>query len=258
MQNKNLITYFVLAYGISWLIWLPLYAPGLGLPVLPYHHALGGLGPMLAALILSKRNHEAAIFVARFVQWKPMVYSIVAFISPFVLVVLAAILHRFINGTFPHLNGLLKSKEFPEMNIIIFFLYNLFFFGFGEEAGWRGYALPRLQLRFNAFWSGTILTLFWALWHWPLFLYRPGYVQMDIGGIAGWLFSLLTGSILLSWLYHSSKGSILACAIFHATIDIAFTADVASPEIVNYTGMLITLWGIATVFVFGTKHLSRQ
>lgn len=53
---KPLITYFLLAYGISWVIWLPLYSPQLGwvdLPVFPYQHGIGGFGPMLAAFIMA-------------------------------------------------------------------------------------------------------------------------------------------------------------------------------------------------------------
>jgi len=48
--------YFALAYGISWLIWMPLWLPALsvnGLPVLPFHHALGALGPIAAAFMMS-------------------------------------------------------------------------------------------------------------------------------------------------------------------------------------------------------------
>lgn len=49
-----LIVYFTLAYSISWINWFPLYSPAFGiknLPELPFHHGLGGLGYMLAALI---------------------------------------------------------------------------------------------------------------------------------------------------------------------------------------------------------------
>ncbi|MEO8685262.1 MAG: hypothetical protein ABI414_10550, partial [Devosia sp.] len=53
-----LIAFVALAYGISWLIWMPLWLPvfGIGsLPVLPFHHALGAFGPLLAALIVIAR-----------------------------------------------------------------------------------------------------------------------------------------------------------------------------------------------------------
>lgn len=122
--------------------------------------------------------------------------------------------------------------------------------------GWRGFALPRLQKFSNALIASIILTVFWALWHWPLFFYRPGYVTMNAAGIFGWIFSLLTGSILLTWLFNSTKGSILICAIFHSTIDIAFTADFANTNTVNYMGILITVWGLLTILLFKPEKLA--
>ena len=55
-MRHPLLCYFALAYSISWLIWAPLWLPALGvhgLPVLPFHHALGALGPIAAAFIVS-------------------------------------------------------------------------------------------------------------------------------------------------------------------------------------------------------------
>ncbi|HKG68423.1 MAG TPA: CPBP family intramembrane glutamic endopeptidase, partial [Segetibacter sp.] len=122
--------------------------------------------------------------------------------------------------------------------------------------GWRGFALPRFQMKLNALAASILLTVFWAFWHWPLFFYRPGYTTMGMTDIFGWFFSLLTGSILLTWLYNSSRGSILICAVFHSTIDIAFTADIADKNVVNYTGFLITVWGILTIIIFKPTSLA--
>lgn len=40
----------------------------------------------------------------------------------------------------------------------------------GEEFGWRGYALPKLEARFGATAGCFVLGLLWAGWHLPLFL----------------------------------------------------------------------------------------
>jgi len=68
----------------------------------------------------------------------------------------------------------------------------------------------------------------------------------------------MTGSILLTWLYNSSKGNILICAVFHSTIDIAFTADLAGVNVINYMGFLITIWGILTILIFRPKNLATN
>lgn len=261
---KQLSIFFVLAYALSWLMWLPLYGPAIGidgLPVLPFHHGIGAFGPMLASVIVTGVFYgRAAVMqlLRRCVQIVPVVYIIIALISPFLLAFIASAMDHYINGAAIDMTALLSVKEFPEFTLLSFFCYNLIFFGFGEEIGWRGFALPKLQGRYNALTSGILLTFFWALWHLPLFLYRPGYVSMGIAGITGWVLSLLTGSVLLTWLYNSSRGSLLACAIFHSTIDIAFTADFADKNITGYMGMLITIWGIATIFIFRPKDLSHK
>jgi uncharacterized protein len=259
---KQLLTYFGLAYLISWIIWLPLYGHIFGLnnlPALPYQHAIGALGPLIAALITTfifLEKDGIKKLLATFLQIKPLIYLAVALLSPFLLVFIASLISYFINKTPINFSALVTAKEFPQSNFITFFIYNLLFFGFGEEVGWRGFALPRLQNKMNAFFASIVLTLFWALWHLPLFFYRDGFTTMSTAGIFGWVFSLLTGSILLTWLYNSSKGSILMCAVFHTTIDIAFTADYADKNIASYLGVLITVWGILTIIIFKPKKLA--
>jgi uncharacterized protein len=261
---KQLLTYFGLAYLISWTIWLPLYGHVFGLnslPALPFQHGLGGLGPLIASVLTTwifLKKAGLKNLSIKCLRVKPLIYLVVALLGPFALTLLASIIDYLIAKTPIDLSGLLKNTEFPQFNILTFFIYNLIFFGFGEEVGWRGFALPRLQNKFNALTSSILLTGFWALWHLPLFFYRPGFLTMGWAGAFGWIFSLLTGSILLNWLYNSSKASILICAVFHSTIDIAFTADIANKNIINYMGFLITVWGILIILVFKSKNLAAN
>src|SRR5437016_12048571 len=52
--------------------------------------------------------------------------------------------------------------------IVLLFAPNLLGGPIGEEAGWRGYALPRLQRHLNPTMSSLILGFLWANWHLPL------------------------------------------------------------------------------------------
>lgn len=259
---KQLAVYFALAYGIGWLIWLPLYGHIFGitdLPKLPFHHGIGALSPLIASLLTTWIFYKKAgvkTLVQNIVKIRPLSYLAIAAFTPFILAIIASCMSYFIDGAPINLRRLLYTHEFPEFSFATFFIYNLVFFGFGEEVGWRGFALPHLQKKYKALASSIILTIFWAGWHIPLFFYRAGFTSMDAGTIAGWVFSLLTGSILLTWLYNASKQSIFICAVFHSTIDIAFTGDIANPNIVNYMGMLITMWGVATILIFKSANLT--
>ncbi|MES2766272.1 MAG: type II CAAX endopeptidase family protein [Bacteroidota bacterium] len=262
--HRNLLIYFALAYAISWVIWTPLWLPHFGfknLPTLPFHHALGGFGPMIASIIMMRFEKGSAGLIdlfKRMMLWRVYPFwHAVAWFSPFLLLLLAAAFSAFNNGTAINLRGFGLSAEFPQFGILANFLYNFIAFGYGEETGWRGYALPKMQSSTNALKASLLLTIGWAAWHIPLFFYRPGYVEMGLGGIIGWVFSLLTGSILLTWLYNSSRGSILLCAVFHATIDMAFMSGNSNAEVMNIMGALITFWGIAVVAIAKPENLAR-
>ena len=48
-------------------------------------------------------------------------------------------------------------------SIGLFFLSTVIIVGLFEEVGWRGFALPRLQLRLDAIWAALVLGVLWAL-----------------------------------------------------------------------------------------------
>ncbi|WP_249066752.1 CPBP family intramembrane glutamic endopeptidase [Halalkalibaculum roseum] len=254
-----------MAYGISWLLWAPLWLPAFGMdgwPILSFQHTLGAFGPMAAAFIVSAAfmgKQGVVALSSRLLLWRNRTHWIaIALLGPFVLYLLAVAGGRIITGESISLESLGTTSEFPIRSLIGIFLYNIFTFGYGEETGWRGFALPRLQQYYSAFTSTLMLTFFWALWHLPLFFYRPGYTDMNPAEIAGWFFSLLTGALLLTWLYNSSKGSVLVVTVFHASVNVIFTSDVQSDLVINSLGILITVWGIGVLLIAGPKYLSKK
>jgi membrane protease YdiL (CAAX protease family) len=264
IRRYPLPAFFALAYGISWLAWAPLWLPAFGvdsLPKVPYHHALGALGPIVAAFLVSgveAGRAGIADLLRRMVMWRGRIgWIALACVAPFALLALAMAGASLIAGENVSFTSVGRSREFPEFSAAAFIGYNVASFGFGEEVGWRGFVLPRLQASHSALVASLLLTLGWAVWHVPLFLYRPGYTGMNAVGMAGWLFSLVTGSVLLTWLYNGSRGSLLVVAIFHATIDVVFTSESSSPVVVNVVGALITLWGVIVVVAAGPRYLSK-
>jgi len=103
--------------------------------------------------------------------------------------------------------------------IAITFAYT-FFYGGGtnEEPGWRGFALPRLQLKFSPLIASIILGLIWGFWHTPIYL--PQYDSFIQYGI--FLLNTIKIAIILTWLYNRTGGSVLATALLHTVGNITF------------------------------------
>lgn len=260
-----LAAYFTCAYAISWLIWAPLWLPAFGvngLPAFRYQHALGALGPISAAFLVSLATSGrpgAWNLLRRMGRWRgQLAWLAVAVGGPALLLVLGVLGAALVGHESISVATFGRSREFPLFSAVGFLAYNVVSFGFGEEVGWRGFALPRLQARHSALVASLLLTVGWALWHVPLFFYRPGYTSMGLAGIAGWLFSLLTGAILLTWLYNESRGSLLVVALFHAAVDVVFTSEISSPMVVNAAGALITIWGVLVLAIAGPRYLTRR
>jgi uncharacterized protein len=84
-----------------------------------------------------------------------------------------------------------------------------------EEIGWRGYALDRLQTKWNALVSSLIFGLTWALWHGPLFLIVGNSFHESGIPFLGFLVGFMALSILFTWLHNNTHGSIWTAIFFH-------------------------------------------
>jgi uncharacterized protein len=263
---KKLVLYFVLAYLISWIIWLPLILPKFGigaLPVLPkYHHYLGSFGPMIAAFIvkyISEGRNGVKDLLKRMVQWKVnWIWYLAVLVIPVLLVIAAGYADEFINHQSFAMKGFSTNDEFPQFGVLSYFLFNFLTFGIGEEPGWRGYALPALQKRFSALSATLILAVGWACWHIPAFIYRPLYSQMDVVGIAGFFMSMVMGAVILTWLYNSTKGSLFIVAIFHAIIELMFMSANITVKMSSYMGAAIMIAAILIIILAKPGNLSLQ
>ena len=258
--------FFALAYGFSWLIWAPLWLPALGvhgLPVLPMQHALGALGPISAALAVSGMEAGRSgprDLLRRMALWRgSAAWVFVAVLGPLALLTIGLVVATVMRSRqTPLISAVDMTRHLPPLSSLAFFATNVLAFGLGEEVGWRGFALPRLQTKHSALVATILLTIGWAFWHAPLFLYRPGFTDMGVAGAAAWLFSLITGAVLLTWLYNESHGSLLVVALFHAGIDVVFTPGLSTPVVMNTAGALITIWGAIVVVAAGPRYLARH
>ncbi|WP_027483681.1 CPBP family intramembrane glutamic endopeptidase [Deinococcus pimensis] len=91
-------------------------------------------------------------------------------------------------------------------------------FGFAEQTGWRGYALPRLTRRFGLPASSALLGTLWATWHLPLF-FVVGSGQYG-QAFAPYLLEVTGWSFLMSWLWRRAQGAVLPCVLAHMSINV--------------------------------------
>jgi CAAX protease family protein len=141
-------------------------------------------------------------------------------------------------------------------------LFVLFSGPIAEEAGWRGFALPRLQARFNALVSSLILGVIWTCWHLPLF-FLTGAAQIGIP-FPFYLLLVVTLAIYFTWLYNNTRGSLIVTVLAHFSFNLTGTLITGSvslmPPMLFYmtASPLLGLIVIAVVIFFGPRKFSKK
>lgn len=269
-----LAVFFLLAFGISWIVWIPAAAASwdlLPFPLSPTSaRLLGVFGPSLAAIILTAATDKYGLrrLLGRLLVWRVGIrwYAFVLF-WPAAISLVTTALYVLLGGSAPDFSDppILRSNPFPpELSDVgpwpllpLIFLQTLLISSpMGEEIGWRGYALPRLQAGQGAVRASVILGLFWGFWHLPLYLTR-GDPLSEV--FFGWfLLAIIADTILFTWVYNNTKGSLLLALLFHTSI--AVTAlYLASVETTPLLGLALR-WSVVIIViaVAGPARLSRR
>jgi membrane protease YdiL (CAAX protease family) len=272
-QDKNWIkrhpvaVYYSLTIVFTWAIQLPLIAVQQGwtdASVPLWLHYLAALGPTAAALIVTALTtgkgglKELWHRIARWrIGWK---WGLFAVLSPVVGFALSMPIVRLFRGEWPDLRLLGEVNYLPRLGLAVLPLW-LLTFGFGEEIGWRGFALPRLQKNMSVPKATLVLGLSWMVWHVPAFFYNETYQGMGWINLPGFIFGVLCGAVLLTWLYNGTGGSVLMVALWHGIFDL-LTASKAGQDVIPIVmSALVIVWAlfIANVekpwgFRFQEKH----
>lgn len=219
-------------------------------------YIVGGFVPTLLAIILTWKKGGVSglrMLGRRILQFK-LGWHWYLFIFLIVIIGTAGQLtiNKLLGNTF---NGHLFLAQLGS------FLPLLFLGPLSEEIGWRGYALPRLQTRWNALTSSLILGLVWALWHLPLFL-MVGTSQHELGlPFIGFLISMIANSIFYTSLYNNTKQSLWSAILLHwlytYAAQVVFSGLTRSP-LYNWLEYIpYVIMAIAVLFIWRPKNLYR-
>jgi membrane protease YdiL (CAAX protease family) len=213
--------FFGATYAASWLIWLPAVVRRAEQPNLPLI-ILGAFVPSLMGLLFTyltedragRRDFWRRVVDVRRIGWRW--WAVIVLVFPLGYGV-SGVLFTFLGGDLPPLVDILKQLANPGL-VAQLVLANLIVSGLSEELGWRGFALDRLQSRWNALVASLILGSLHALWHTPLFLI-PGISQGEMGlfSLDHFLFLAVVpmGAVVMTWVYNNTQRSILSAVLLH-------------------------------------------
>jgi membrane protease YdiL (CAAX protease family) len=265
VSRHSLASFFLLAYGMTWLAWSPFLLSANGLGLLDFRFPeVGGdaqlvgilpgayLGPITSALIvtaLAGGREGLRRWRGRLLRWKfPWHWYAFAVAGVPLLLLL---------GALPMAGGLHAMRS-PSVGVVL--AYPLWVVlqtattALAEEPGWRDFALPRMQRRHGPLLGTLILGVLWGGWHLPLFFsdWEPeGPDPLSIG-----LFMLvaITLSVVITWVFNHTQESLPAAMLVHASNNAFFSgifpamfpsldtsASISIVSIIAYGGLALVL-----------------
>ncbi len=225
MRHYPLTCYFLLAFALTW-IWEVLALVVLHLPPLLVLTPGPFIGPTFSAFLMTvliEGKVGVLRLLRRYILWRVL--------WPWYLLVFLGLPALFLLSLIA-LPGALAAFHTPTVALGLNYLttyFTIFFLGgpLGEEPGWRGFALPRLQQRSGPLVGSLILGVLHGLWHLPLYLFIPGYNGTGTGwlGIGVPFILFIVSSIALTavftWVFNNTGGSLLLMMLLHASVNTA-------------------------------------
>lgn len=224
LRAHPLVSFFVLAYAVTWLLWAPVVFAGV--PAfsetrhIPTVYALPGvaIGVTGSALLMTAVTQGRAglhRLWQRLTCWDVGLgwYLVALLVIPLgQLLITAAVAGP----------GVLRALTPSALAIYPAAYLAHFVFGpLFEETGWRGFALPRMQHRFGPLRGSLLLGLLWGGWH--FFLYLPGWISNGplVGAVNTGIFVAftVTVSVLFTWLFNNTRGSLLLAMLLHGSVN---------------------------------------
>ncbi len=259
VQRHPLITFFAATYAAAWTLWLPLVIlqertpPALDFVL----RVLGSSAPSAVAIMLVARLHgrgQVRRLLRRLLMGRVSIGWYVAVVAVTALAVVAVWVSTRFGAPAP-----VVAVTTP--GVLSVFLFSIFpGSAMGEELGWRGFALPRLQTRRSALAASLIVGAVWGIYHLPLFLLRSPTRPFAL--FLPFALSCVIMSIFYTWMYNGTAGSLLIPVLLHAATNLPLTIAYAPleervlPAYWIYVAMLAVA-ASAVVVTTGPENLSR-
>jgi len=261
VKRNPIVSYFVITYFISWTIWSPIVASAQGWVEWDAPYALyyfGSFGPLLSALIVTVLTEGGAgirDLLRRVLKFRVKFrYYAFAILAPIGLFALAYLGNFIVTSAWSDLGLLGEADYLPYLGPLGVLGLWFLTYGFGEETGWRGFALPHLQKNRSAASATLILALLWATWHLPAFFFRDTYVELGILGFPMFAIMMIFTTMVFTWLYNSTSGSIWIVIVFHAFFNWLSVSEAGGQFVAPMMSIPVVLWAFFIPRKFGMEN----
>lgn len=255
IQDRPLLSMYLIMFALAWSIMIPqsLYSQGiLSAPFPAFLEILTGWAPGIAAVIVSAVVAGRAgvrDLLGRFLIWRVGVQWYLTGLFLLAFLILGGIgLHVASGGEMP----LIPAAGAPAWDIALTFVLFVVL-GFlinTEEVAWRGFALPRLQVRYGALLAALLIAVPEVLLHVPLYWIESSFIQ-TVG--IGWFSAFSVAAVITySYIFNRTRGSLLIVTLLHASQN-AWSNLLSdnSPRPFYFTVLLI--WVIALLLISSTR-----
>ena len=243
MRRHPLVAFFLLAFGITWVVWLPRAA---GVPVGVVGDAwtwAPAIAALLAAALTGGRDAVRELG-ARLIRWRVgWQWYLVVILGPAAFSLTVASLYALLGGSWAEAAPPVLRDGAALVLVPLFLVILSGTDGLGEELAWRGYALPRLLTQHNALVASLILGVLWALWHLPLVWWEGATMYQQ--PIWLFLFDIPAKSVLFTWVFLHTRGSVLLVMLLHGATNL-FNV---SPNLISTDDLTLPLLAAAAKWV---------
>ena len=274
IHRYSIISFYILAFALgTGTVYLVVQG------ALPASLALASaLSASIAGLIMTAIEDGSAglkLMLRRMLIWRVGIgYWLFAILFLVPAFLLGSVVNPIFNG-----DPISFTNMQPAFDILPLFIGFFIVAGLGQELGWTGFLIPRLQARFSALTSSIIRALLVGIWHLPLFIYsRLQLPALAAFPYSGWIAQkgflvaigapfvmfLLPWSIFFSWVFNNTKGSLLLVAVLHGSeIWVAYwmvRAGINPNNLDNYWGYgaVMILIAIMIIIRTGSRNLSSK
>lgn len=218
-SRRSVLVFFLVGFGIPWLGWSSIALLGLDRStplarVLFYTGDFMAVAGFAAAWVAAGRPGLASVG-RRCLQMRPVSpgWALFALFLPMTWVAPSIVLYGLTHGGIGRVEPTGLLQYFAPGVLLALTTGPL-----GEEAGWRGFLLPRLLRRYSPMEASLGLGLIWSIWHFPLY---QATVFSTIEGGLRFTVAVLCFSLLLTVLWAFTGASVLWAMVLHWTINIS-------------------------------------